>query len=106
MPELEKAGPSKQAKCSQTTGKQEGQLYGPNPQSILGKSEDNDTSNCCVCGKFSPDAIKNLGCSKIVDWAQCNYCSHWIRMEFCVEMNIEEAKKSTIRCIHCEYQEE
>ena len=70
--------------------------------------QQDDNDNCCVCGKFSPEGLKKLKFLKIVDWAKCSYCEHWVHLYFCYDraMDVVQAKKATITCIHCQDQEE
>ncbi|MES9882742.1 MAG: hypothetical protein ABW185_17890 [Sedimenticola sp.] len=44
-----------------------------------------DTDVCCVCGKFSPDAIRNLPYVEFMSWAECDFssCTHWVHLKYC-----------------------
>ncbi|KAJ8048493.1 Jerky protein-like-like [Holothuria leucospilota] len=64
-------------------------------------SDDETDDVCCVCNKFSPDGLNKLNYLKIVDWAQCDLCNHWVHLEFCDRRNVNDIRSGPYRCIHC-----
>ncbi|XP_060573021.1 uncharacterized protein LOC132730954 [Ruditapes philippinarum] len=63
-------------------------------------SED-ESSNCCVCHKFSPPALKQCTSLVIVKWAQCDKCHHWTHLSFCTEVRVVR-RHSEFLCPHCQ----
>ena len=71
-------------------------MYSPKPSTsgLQSMTRDNDSDSlecdsaeeddkCCVCGKFYPPSeIESL---KIVGWAQCEKCDHWVHLAFCTK---------------------
>ena len=38
---------------------------------------------CCQCKKWQPDAMNLDFALEIVNWVQCDICSHWCHLKFC-----------------------
>ena len=51
---------------------------------IVTREED----NCCVCKKYSPPNLHTLPYLKIVNWAQCDQCNHWVHLGFCTNVKV------------------
>ncbi|XP_053374341.1 uncharacterized protein LOC128546943 [Mercenaria mercenaria] len=62
--------------------------------------ETNESDVCCVCKKSSPPAIHELPALKIVNWAQCDNCMHWVHLAFCTSTRVVR-RHSTFLCPHC-----
>ncbi|XP_060553673.1 uncharacterized protein LOC132714771 [Ruditapes philippinarum] len=60
-----------------------------------------DDVPCCVCGKTTPPTLRNNPDIKIVSWAQCDNCSHWVHLRFCTEIRVVR-RHSNFKCIHCQ----
>ena len=60
----------------------------------------NESDNCCVCKRFSPPNLADLPYLKIVSWAQCDKCGHWVHLSFCTSVRVVR-KNTEFHCIHC-----
>ena len=59
-----------------------------------------DDEKCCVCGCFSPPDLKKCQYIKLVSWAQCGACAHWVHLAFCTEERVVR-RQSEFLCPHC-----
>ena len=73
------------------------------PVIIETDSEDeiDDDVPCCVCGKVTPPTLRQDPNIKIVTWAQCDKCDHWVHLSLCTEVRVVR-RHSTFLCIHCQ----
>ena len=63
--------------------------------------EDGDVSDvCCVCMKKSPPNLQSLPYLKIVNWAACDKCDHWVHLTFCSKVHVVR-RHSDFLCPHC-----
>ncbi|MES9882472.1 MAG: hypothetical protein ABW185_16510 [Sedimenticola sp.] len=53
-------------------------------------SEVFETTPCCVCGQFSPEALKQLPYVEFTSWAECDYqpCGHWVHLKYCCPLRV------------------
>lgn len=70
------------------------------PESDSDYDDSDDTAVCCICKKNSPPAINELSTIKIVNWAQCDICQHWVHLAFCTTIRVVR-RHSTFLCPHC-----
>ncbi len=49
-----------------------------------------DSDNCCVCGKFSPDALRALPYIEFANWGECEFdsCGHWVYLKYCCPVRV------------------
>jgi hypothetical protein len=66
----------------------------------VSESED-ESSNCCVCGKYSPPALQKCTSLVIVKWAQCDKCQHWTHLTFCTDIRVVR-RYGEFLCPHCQ----
>ena len=59
-----------------------------------------DSDLCCVCHKFSPPNLNDRPYLKIVSWAQCTTCNHWVHLSFCHRQTVVR-RGDTFLCHHC-----
>ena len=59
-----------------------------------------DSGKCCVCGQNSPPNLNDLPNLKIVNWAQCDKCDHWVHLAFCSSTRVVR-RHSPFVCQHC-----
>ncbi|XP_071849604.1 uncharacterized protein [Apostichopus japonicus] len=74
------------------------------PQNDSDSSQECSNDVCCVCKRFSPPTLRDFLRRevKFVNWGQCEHCTHWTHLEFCVpetKGSIETGK--TFLCPHC-----
>ena len=56
-----------------------------------------DADKCCVCQRFSPPPnLNDNPYLKIVNWAKCDSCSHWVHLAFC---DRELSEEMTVSCV-------
>ncbi|KAH3708958.1 hypothetical protein DPMN_068417 [Dreissena polymorpha] len=55
---------------------------------------------CCVCGLFYPRRADENSFIKIVNWAQCDECGHWVHLAFCDKKRVLR-RGDAFRCMHC-----
>lgn len=55
---------------------------------------------CCVCLKKSPPALNTSIYLDIVNWAQCDKCSHWTHLKYCSPVRVVR-RHSVFFCPHC-----
>ncbi|MES9884138.1 MAG: hypothetical protein ABW185_25105 [Sedimenticola sp.] len=55
---------------------------------------------CCVCKKFSPPNLNSRPYLKIVNWANCDKCGHWVHLSFCTPQSVIRRNDSFL-CQHC-----
>jgi hypothetical protein len=67
------------------------------------ESNCNEEDLCCVCMKMSPPSLKDSLDLKIVNWAKCDKCSHWVHLAFCSTVRVVRRHSSFV-CPHCEIQ--
>ncbi|XP_041356365.1 uncharacterized protein LOC121373701 isoform X1 [Gigantopelta aegis] len=65
-----------------------------------GDSDVADEDKCCVCGHYEPDVLKHQSCLHLVNWAQCENCSHWVHLRFCVTQKAIR-RHTNFLCPHC-----
>ena len=63
------------------------------PESYTSDDSESDmeTENsevCCVCGCFYPPNTSARPYLKIIKWAQCDACGHWVHLAFCDKKNV------------------
>ena len=93
--------PSKSATAASPGPGPSGCALGAISLSSESESSNEESSNCCVCGKFSPPAIKHCVNLIIVKWAQCDKCDHWTHLSFCTETSVVR-RHSEFLCPHCQ----
>ena len=60
-----------------------------------------DADKCCVCQRFSPPPnLNDNPYLKIVNWAKCDSCSHWVHLVFCTNQRTVRRNDSFL-CHHC-----
>ena len=59
-----------------------------------------DAEKCCVCKRYEPEGLKYLPYFKLVKWAKCDDCEHWVHLTFCAAEKIIR-RQSTFLCPHC-----
>jgi len=62
--------------------------------------ETEDTETCCVCGLLRPPNMDQRPYLKIINWAECEQCKHWVHLSFCDEKRALR-KDDIFLCIHC-----
>ena len=87
----------------------------PGPSSVQNKatsrndpdssSDTQDDDVCCQCDRFSPAGLKLCANLTIVNWAQCDQCTHWVHLRFCVPL-MEVGVDDTFVCPCCASKEE
>ena len=60
-----------------------------------------DDDKCCVCGHYAPPALRNFPFLKIVNWAGCSSCNHWVHLKFCTTTEITVRRNNVFLCVHC-----
>ena len=89
-----KASTSKGKKASDKAIVSESQTAGPSciPVDSETSTENSDSEPpkvvrvedlCCQCKKWQPDAMNLDFALEIVNWVQCDICSHWCHLKFC-----------------------
>ena len=72
------------------------------------ESDDSSTSDedkCCVCGDWQPEAIRECHSIIFVNWAKCDYCTHWTHLQYCSEVRVV-GRGDEFRCPHCLIQQQ
>lgn len=64
------------------------------------KVEYNESTDCCVCRKFSPPNLNDRPHLKIVTWVDCDKCGHWVHLTFCTTQRVIR-RGDTFLCPHC-----
>lgn len=64
------------------------------------ESSDDDSEVCCVCNKFAPPTLHTKPYLKLVSWAQCTTCAHWVHLSFCTDKQVVR-RGDTFNCPHC-----
>ena len=64
------------------------------------ESQYEESELCCVCHKFSPPNLKERPYLKIVNWASCEKCGHWVHLSFCTKQVVVR-RKDIFLCPHC-----
>lgn len=62
--------------------------------------DDDDDEPCCVCGQHSPPNLSKKPFLKIVNWAQCDKCDHWVHLGFCHSKTVIRRGDDFV-CQHC-----
>ena len=72
--------------------------------SNIGSSDDDDDvaddDKCCVCGRYEPEVMKHQSCLHLVNWAQCEDCTHWVHLKFCAPQKAIR-RHTHFLCPHC-----
>ncbi|XP_071085812.1 uncharacterized protein [Haliotis cracherodii] len=61
---------------------------------------DEDDQKCCVCGKLEPPGLAGEVSIVIVEWVQCDSCSHWTHLRFCTKVGVVDSEEE-FKCPHC-----
>ena len=64
--------------------------------------DEDDATTCCVCKQKSPPSHNNLQFLKIITWAKCDVCDHWVHLAFCTPVRVVR-RHSEFLCPHCDY---
>ena len=72
----------------------------PESDSDMDIDDISDSDICCVCHKFSPPNLNDRPYLKIVSWAQCTTCNHWVYLSFCHRQTIVR-RGNTFLCHLC-----
>jgi hypothetical protein len=96
--------------CAKNELKHNKQSPKPSTSAVL-VSDDNDTDYsdksvsdedlCCVCGKFTPEALNLAFTIEFVQWGQCDSCNHWTHLKYCTKVRFLR-RDSQFLCPHCE----
>ena len=46
-------------------------------------ADDEESEPCCVCKQKVPKQLRKSKTIFIVDWVQCDRCSHWVHLRYC-----------------------
>ena len=73
-------------------------------KSCLTSSED-ESDKCCLCGKFTPDEVRQRASLIFTKWVACdrNGCDHWVHLN-CSTVNVIR-RGAKFFCHHCSYEE-
>ena len=83
------------------------QVPGPSKEKPFSCDSDDEELNheesdcCCVCKSFYPPRKTQLDHIFIVNWGQCDSCSHWTHLSFCSSVKVLR-RHSVFLCPHCE----
>ena len=51
-------------------------------------SESEDEEKCCVCNKFTPQAVRDCVSIVFTKWAQCDDCNRWVHLKYCTPVKV------------------
>lgn len=60
-----------------------------------------ESQDCCVCKQFSPPNLNLRPYLKLVSWADCDRCGHWVHLGFCTKQYVVRLN-DTFYCPHCQ----
>jgi hypothetical protein len=63
--------------------------------------DDDDDECCCVCNRRSPPNTDKFPQLKIINWASCDKCQHWVHLAYCTMVRVVR-RHSSFLCPHCE----
>lgn len=84
------------------------------PQELVRNDTDTDSEDeceiteeekCCVCHKFTPDAIRQSVSIIFTKWVSCDNCPHWVHLAYCTPRRVVR-RGDTYLCPHCDLNEE
>ena len=72
--------------------------------SLSGVSSEDEDEKCCVCGKFTPDAVRYSESVIFTKWVSCDGCNHWTHLIYCTNVRVVRRGDSFF-CPHCSPEE-
>ena len=118
---VKKAKAKKQVKCKKTQKSPQTNISEPtagpsglcakggaiNLESSDSQSDDDeipDEEKCCVCKKYTPEAVRNSVSIIFPKWVQCDNCPHWTHLIYCTKVRVIRRGDSFF-CCHCSLEE-
>ncbi|MES9880618.1 MAG: hypothetical protein ABW185_07025 [Sedimenticola sp.] len=79
--------------CKRVSSPQPGPSHISVNRSVTDSSSDSDEEvaekdKCCVCHKFTPDAVRKAVSLIFVKWVACKKCEHWVHLSYCTQVNV------------------
>ena len=71
--------------------------------SLSGVSSEDEDEKCCVCGKFTPDAVRYSESVIFTKWVSCDGCNHWTHLIYCT--NVRVVRRGDSYSPHCSPEE-
>lgn len=55
---------------------------------------------CCICKKYTPEAVRQSASLIFVKWVQCDMCRHWVHLNYCTDIRVIRIGDQ-YKCPHC-----